>query len=287
MNASYLRTSIWKEYKVSIEAQREIIQQKMTEKDETIRCFIDKGYSGSNMDRPAFKELEEWIASSKSSRTLYVSRYDRISRNVQDALEFLELCQQHNVEVVSVLEPIPSSLGNKQAAQELFVQILFSLAEFSRNVIIENINNGLAQKKVEQKLLSTKAPFGYSYIDEQFVANKEEARIVQYIFTQYVTTDIGYERLAQKLNEQNHEFKGSPFKSYHIAQMLKNPIYVGIVGNKSVNLSSYCSKDVDSIITQKIFQSAAEKRCRRTQSKRDTRNYPLRKKLLVQIVIGR
>lgn len=278
MFAAYLRTSVWLEHKVSIEAQREIINQQI-DSSEVTRYFIDKGFSGSNIDRPAFIELHEWVSSSNFNRTLYVTRYDRISRNVQNALNFLELCQQHNVEVVSVLEPIPSSLGNKQAAQGLFVQILFSLAEFSRNVIIENINNGLAQKKVEKKLLSSKVPFGYIYMNEHFLVDNEEAKIVRYIFTEYASTDIGYTRLARKLNEKRITFKGKLFKSYHIAQILKNPIYTGVVGSKSSNLDAYCSTEIEPIITQELFQLAAEKRLSRTQSKDDTRNYPLRKKI--------
>lgn len=278
MIASYLRTSVWRKHKVSIEAQRKIVESKTSSKE--ITYFVDRGYSGSSINRPAFIELQDWITSSELRRILYVSRYDRISRNLKDALNFLELCQKHYVEVVSILEPIPATLGDKKAAQLLFVQILFSLAEFTRSVTIENINNGLAQKKVKNKLLSAKAPFGYSYQNGRLIPKEQESKMVQLIFNRYILTDTGYKQLAKKLNKEGHSFQNKPFKSYHVAQILKNPIYTGQVGSKSKNLDSYQSEQVVPIISQEVFQQATTKRLSRTAAQQKTRDYPLRKKLV-------
>ena len=257
--------------------QKEVIQQHTTH--DISKWFIDDGLSGSTTNRPSFARLAEWVTSSTHPRTLYVTRYDRLSRNVSNALDFLELCQTHQVEVVSVLEPIPSSLGDKQAAQLLFVHILFSLAEFTRSVTIENINQGMAQKKLEKKVLSAKVPFGYRYKDGNIVPHSSEASIVREIFSLYTSTSMGYQKIVQRLTEEGKTFRGKTFKKYHIATILQQPVYMGEIGHNSKNLTPYLSHDVIPIIQPDIFQQATEKRTRRRPKKRDTREYPLRKKI--------
>lgn len=279
MNAIYLRSSEWHEHKISVDAQRAIIEDDPMSKNIS-EVFIDRGFTGSTTNRPSFVNLNKWVNSSLLKRTIYVYRYDRISRNVQDALNFLENCQYHNVDVVSVLEPTPSSLGDKKAAQLLFVQILFSLAEFTRNVTIENINNGLTQKKLERKILSSKIPFGYFYEDEIFRPHRENSKIVQRIFQLYTKTSMGYEKIALQLNKEGYLFYDKPFKKYHVEQILKNPIYTGIVGSKSKNLEAYISDEVIPIVSHEVYQKAVHKRESRTQRRKDTRIYPLRKKIM-------
>ena len=275
--AAYCRTSVRRDHKVSIEMQKEVIQQHVTH--DISKWFIDDGLSGSTINRPDFARLTDWITSSTQSRTLYVTRYDRLSRNVSNALDFLELCQIHHVEVVSVLEPIPSSLGDKQAAQLLFVQILFSLAEFTRSVTIENINQGLAQKKLEKKVLSAKVPFGYRYQEGKIVPHPSEARVVRQIFSLYTSTSMGYQKIAQQLQKEGKTFRGKPFKKHHVAAILRHSVYTGRIGHNSKNLTPYLSHDVIPIIKPDIFQQAIEKRSRRLPKKRDTREYSLRKKI--------
>lgn len=276
--ACYMRTSVWKEHKVSIEVQREYIESKLPS-NQDVSYFVDRGFSGATIDRPDFLKLIEWVESSKFPRTLYVWRYDRISRHVKEALNFIELCQTHHVEVVSVLEPIPSSLGDKQAAQLLFVQILFSLAEFTRSVTIENINQGLAQKKLEKKILSAKVPFGYRYQEGKIVPHPSEATVVRHIFSLYTSTSMGYQKIVQQLQKEGKTFRGKTFKKHHVAAILRHPIYIGQIGHNSKNLTPYLSYDVIPIIHPGIFQQATEKRSRRLPKKRDTREYTLRKKI--------
>lgn len=184
---------------------------------------------------------------------------------------------------MSILEPIPASLEDKKAAQLLFVQILFSLAEFTRSVTIENINNGLAQKKHEKRLLSSKPPFGYIHQKGKFVPHREESRIVQQIFSEYTSTDMGYKRIAKQLNQEGRCFHRNPFKSYHVAQIIKNPVYTGVIGSKSKNLTSYQSQQIVSIISQEVFEQATNKRLNRTINKNNTRDYPLREKLVCPV----
>ncbi len=279
MIAGYCRTSVWKDHKVSIDSQQASIQGYIST-DVGIEWFIDKGYSGSSLDRPAFNQLVDWVKRNDYPRKLYVSRYDRISRNMTDALNFLDMCHKHHVEVISVLEPVSISVGDKKATQLLFVQILFSLAEFTRSVTIENVNNGLVQKKAERKLLSVKPPFGYIYQDKTLIPHQRDSQVVQLIFTRYLTGQMGYKKIVKELNDKGILFHGKPFKTHHITNILKNPVYAGVVGDKSSNLESYKSDDITPIITLETFEGAKVIRQERQVSKRNTREYPLRQKIV-------
>ena len=144
---SYDRTSVWDTQKVSNDAQWEIIRSRSLEDTECIpQRFSERGKSGGNDDRPALKKLIIEIRSSYIKRKLYVWRYDRIFRETQKALEFVELCHKHNVEIISISEPLPEG-SSSLALKTMFVQLLFINASMQRETIIENIRNGLAYKR--------------------------------------------------------------------------------------------------------------------------------------------
>lgn len=54
------------------------------------------------------------------------------------------------------------------------------------------------------------APFGYRYIDNNYVINKLEAQIVKQIFYDYLS-GISITKLRYKLNEEGHIAKDVPW----------------------------------------------------------------------------
>ncbi|TKN74688.1 recombinase family protein, partial [Enterococcus faecium] len=105
---------------------------------------------------------------------IYVWRYDRLARQAKIALEFIELCQQHQVQVYSISEPLPASFSHA-STNKLFVQLLFTFAEQQRNVIIENVRAGLAYKKQQRQYLSSAVPYGYRLVNGKIQQEAHEA----------------------------------------------------------------------------------------------------------------
>lgn len=274
---AYLRTSVWRENKISIDTQRIQINKKAANDDcEIIQVFDDVGISGATTDRPGFQSLKQVIESSYEERRLYVYRYDRISRNEQMALRFLSLCEQHSVEVISVMEPLPGGFGPHNAVSKLFVQVLFSLAEFQRSILIENQQNSLKEKRRNGELLSAKVPFGYVFEYGKVYLVPQEASIVKIIFKLYATGQFGYKRLAEVLLEQGFLFRGKKFTYHMIRAIVTNPFYKGQV--KGGQFNSYEGK-YPPIVSKEMFQKVLEIRQSRNVEKLDTRSYILRKKL--------
>lgn len=87
-----------------------LIQEKMNtayakkHKIEITETFIDAGFSGKNFNRPGWKELERKLAKNKNKVDyLIVTKYDRVSRNFFEGLEFMTMLEQKwNVKLISV-----------------------------------------------------------------------------------------------------------------------------------------------------------------------------------------
>ena len=63
--------------------------------------YIDDGYSGTTMDRPEIKKIIEDIKNNKIDKIL-ISSVDRISRNMSDWIEFTKLCNDKEVEIITI-----------------------------------------------------------------------------------------------------------------------------------------------------------------------------------------
>ena len=274
---SYDRTSVWDTQKVSNDAQWEIIRSRSLEDTECIpQRFSDRGKSGGNDDRPALKKLIIEIRSSYIKRKLYVWRYDRIFRETQKALEFVELCHKHNVEIISISEPLPEG-SSSLALKTMFVQLLFINASMQRETIIENIRNGLAYKRSNGDYISSTIPFGYRLIEGKIIQNEQEAKAVKRLFELYASGDYGYKRLADKLTEEGYLFNDHPFKVHNIWNILDKSIYYGIV--KGGTFGEY-KGNFEPIISESEFKKAQAIRESRNVTKVNRKEYHLRKKII-------
>jgi len=77
--AIYARQSVDRVDSISIESQIELCLHEVG--GDNYKIYQDKGYSGKNIDRPAFQDLLSDIKEGKIKRVI-VYRLDRISRSV-------------------------------------------------------------------------------------------------------------------------------------------------------------------------------------------------------------
>ena len=244
--------------------------------------FSDKGFSGGNDHRPSFQRLKRIIEENDDAGVVIVWRFDRIARNVNIALNFLELCTRHNVRLISVAEPLPSEGG--VAAQKIYVQLLFINAELQRANIIENINNGLRYKRSQGEYISSSISFGFRLVDGKVSQDQEEAKMVRYVFELYNTGKYGYKKIVKHLTNQGYTFRGKPLQEYHIYTILKCRLYYGEI--KGGSFGSYMGK-FEPIIRKDVFDQAERIRASRTSKKKSNRSYLLRQKIICPYCSGR
>jgi len=192
------------------------------------RCaFVRKDIaSGKNSDRIGFQDLLQAVREKKID-VVVVYRLDRLSRNVGDIYDFLELLRQNNVGFVSVTEGFDTTTAMGRAM--LGVAAVF--AQLTREMISENVKDGLLRRKeagfVNGSLANT---FGFDHCKESsnVVINPEEAAVVREIFDWYTESKWGPTKIASILNLRGVKTKGGVnwFRK-SVASILRNPIMCG------------------------------------------------------------
>lgn len=114
--------------------------------------FIDKA-SGKNANRPA---LQDMLSRLREGDEIFITELSRLGRNTRDLLELMDRFEQTKVELHSKKEAIDTTTP----AGKLVFHIFASVAEFQRQIILENAAEGRAAAKAQGK------PIGRPKVDQ-------------------------------------------------------------------------------------------------------------------------
>ncbi len=210
--ALYIRvsTEAQAEEGYSIEAQEKILRAECTAKeyDETrIRTYIDAGASGSNIDRPALKNLIEDASAGRIS-TVIVYKLDRLSRSQKDTLYLIEdVFLPNDIDFVSVNERLDTGSPYGKA----MIGILSAFAQLERENIFMRTRMGM-KERVRSGLWpgGGRVPFGYDYDSKKgILVPNSDAPTVRRVYELYVegcslpyiarVLGLKYEKHAQQI----------------------------------------------------------------------------------------
>jgi site-specific DNA recombinase len=213
-----------------VAALEERLQQDGLTLDPELR-FLDEGYSGSTLVRPALEHLRDAAANGAIDR-LYVHSPDRLARKYAYQVLLVDELQRCGVELIF----LNRALGHSPE-DDLLLQVQGMVAEYERAKILERSRRGKrhAAQRGSVNVLSG-APYGYRYITKwegggtaRYEVVLEEARVVRQIFLW-----IGQERctvaeVCRRLQKQGiRSPKGKSFWDPRtITGMLANPAYLG------------------------------------------------------------
>lgn len=220
--AIYIRVSTQEQVEnYSIQAQTEKLTALCRSKDwDVYDTFIDGGYSGSNMNRPA---LNEMLSKLHEIDAVVVYRLDRLSRSQKDTITLIEeYFLKNNVEFVSLSETLDTSSPFGRA----MIGILSVFAQLERETIRDRMVMGKI-KRVESGLPLTTAKgrtFGYDVVDTKLYVNKEEAQHLQLIYDIF-EEEKSITFLQKRLKKLG--FKVKSYSSYN--KWLMNDLYIGYV----------------------------------------------------------
>lgn len=100
----------------------------------TYKHFKDEGYSGSTLNRPGMRRLRKVIALGGLDR-VYAVAFDRLSRNMRDAVLLLDEFEKAGVELRLVHQPDLDSTPHNR----LLRHTLAAFAEFEREMITSRV----------------------------------------------------------------------------------------------------------------------------------------------------
>lgn len=185
--------------------------------------YVDDGYSGRNVKRPAYKrmmeEMEKWDL-------LLVIKMDRIHRNSKNFMTMMEHLKNQDKEFVSMSE----SLDTSTAMGRFVMDIIQRIAQLESEQIGERVYIGMEQKaRSESGYLGFNIPYGYNYFDGFLSIDQKESEVIKKIYNWYEEGKSMGE-IAKKLNKTNIPTKmGKTWAKKTISKILKNPLYCGYI----------------------------------------------------------
>ncbi|MEG1461409.1 MAG: recombinase family protein, partial [Oscillospiraceae bacterium] len=230
--ALYIRVSTDRQaeegYSIEVQKERLIAFTKTLDGSVTYETYIDDGFSGASLTRPAMERLI-LAAENKTITHICVYKLDRLSRSQKDTLHLIEdIFLPNNIAFVSIQE----SFNTATAFGRAVVGILSVFAQLERENIYERTRSGM-QKRVEAGLWpgGGGVPFGYDYdLEKGILQPNADADAVRQIYELYlkgfslqvIANRLGlkYEKLAsqiltRKTNLGLIEYNGVEYKGQH------------------------------------------------------------------------
>ncbi len=123
------------------------------------RQFLDDGYSGATLVRPAMDRLRDLVALGGVDR-IYVHSPDRLARNYAYQVLLIDEWCRAGIDVIF----LNRSLG-KSPEDDLLLQVQGIVSEYERAKIMERSRRGKKHAAQHGSLnVMSNAPFGYRYI---------------------------------------------------------------------------------------------------------------------------
>ncbi|MEA4973475.1 MAG: recombinase family protein [Candidatus Metalachnospira sp.] len=259
MIALYARQSVEKEGSVSIETQLDYCKSmiKINEQSKEVNYYIDKGFSGGNIERPAFQQLINDIELGKIEKVI-VYKLDRISRSLSDFVNIQKIFEKYNVGFVSSQE----SFDTSSPYGDVILKILMVFAEFERTSIINRVRDAYQKRSDMGFYMGGRQQYGFELKDtliddkktKMLVPIKEQMEHVKFIYTLYSLNNVSL-RKVQKALIKNHFIPsiGSGWPPSKINAILKNPVYV----KADIDIYNYfLSKNVNIINSPQLFDGS-------------------------------
>jgi site-specific DNA recombinase len=207
--ALYARVSSEKQAEeLTIQSQVAALRQRIAadgHKIDAELCFLDDGFSGSTMLRPALERLRDLAYSGVIDR-LYVHAPDRLARKYAYQVVLLEEFNKQSVEVVFLndVAGLASPEGN------LLLQMQGMIAEYERAKILERTRRGRRFAARQGKVSAlAHAPYGYRYVPKHerggeacYEVLLEESQRVQAMFTWVGVEGSSLAEVSRRLHEQ-------------------------------------------------------------------------------------
>ena len=194
--------------------------------------YDDGGFTGANLERPAFQKLMRDIESG-SVDLVIVYKIDRLSRSLLDFARVMERLTKHGVGLVSITQ----NFSTTDAMGRLTLNMLMSFAEYEREMIAERTRDKIAAARRRGKWTGGLLPLGYRLEDGKLVIEEDEALTVREIFSLYLETR-SLVHVVEQLRDRGRKTKAYVSKNGNVRsakawtkqsvlRVLRNPVMAG------------------------------------------------------------
>ncbi len=230
----------------SIETQRKILKDHVKRKGFSIYDeYVDDGYTGTNLDRPAFRRMLEDVEAGKLQIILVkdLSRLGRNSGRVSLLLD--EYFPAHRVRFISVGEGIDTA--ERSSANSILAPVQNLVNELYAGDISRKIHAAFDIKMQQGEFIGAFAPYGYRKDPadkNHLIVDEEAAKVVRRMFSLAAEGDSTREiaelfqqegiltpsqyRYQKNPHLDKSQFRGAvEWKKGNVGKMLRNEVYLG------------------------------------------------------------
>jgi len=140
-------------------------------------AYDDGGFTGANIDRPAFTRLLADVDAGKID-IVVVYKVDRLSRSLLDFAKLMDRFTKAKAAFVSVTQ----NFSTADAMGRLTLNVLMSFAEFEREMISERTRDKIAASRKRGKWTGGPVPLGFDTKNGKLVVDEQGALAVREIF---------------------------------------------------------------------------------------------------------
>lgn len=216
----------------NIDSQKEELVKYAIDKGyDIVKEYLDDGWSGGTLDRPALDSLRD-DAENGMFEFVLVNDVDRISRDNAVSIVKRHL-EKHRVQLIF------RKLSNGNSPTDnLTLNMLGAFAEFERQIILDRTRRGKKFKVATRKqFIGCRAPYGYTYTTKPKSADGEgkleinpvESEVVKKMFQWVAYENITAMETVRRLTEMQITTKNgnSKWGKSTVLRILKNESYAG------------------------------------------------------------
>ena len=246
---------------------------------EIIDHIQDDGYSAKTFKRPGFQKFLGDLNKGLKVDLLYVVRWDRFSRNMENGFLMLHDLRKYGVEVKCLEETYDTS----DPAAVMLRAIKMAEPEMDNRRRAKNTQMGIRRTLKEGRYACGAAPVGYMWDrngSKPIIKPSPMAHLVKEAFEIYSTGLYSIESVRKLLVEKGLNIGKTAFN-----HMLRNPIYIGklVIPEHGEEEEQLISAIHEPIISEDLFQKTQavleriyEKNLSRVEKTNDKDELPLR-----------
>jgi len=215
----------------TIESQKtEIIKQIKKDGNILVKEYIDNGWSGGRLDRPALDELRKDLKEDQFD-VVYFLDTDRIARDVSYQNIIISELLKYKKQIIIKGKDYIHNPENK-----FNLTVIGAVNELEKSRIAERFMRGRRERARQGHIVDSGGLLGYDHHKRtdnrraHYTINEDQAEIVRFIYQTYANTDVSITGLIKVLEKKNIKTATGKdyWKSSVIRRILTNTSYYGV-----------------------------------------------------------